>query len=433
MKKALHWFRDDLRLSDNPALCEAASVGALTCLYILEEGHRELGGAAKWWLHHSLAKLEKDLHANGVQLVFAKGKAQDILLTLEFDTITWNRRYTDTGIALDTQLKATLPHVKTFNSHLLREPWEIKEYKVFTPYWKASIAQGEFEAPLKTPKMQGNAPLHSLTLEALNLLPTTPNWAKNFNWQVGEQAAQTRLYAFLEEGLQGYAEHRDKPALPHSSRLAPHLRFGEISPRQIVSVLAAQAQSRDHTKFISEIGWREFSYHLLYHNPKLASENFNKKFDAFPWENNETAFTAWCKGQTGYALVDAGMRELWQTGFMHNRVRMVCASFLIKHLMQDWRKGESWFWDCLLDADPANNAASWQWVAGSGADAAPYFRIFNPIIQGAKFDEMGEYVRKFVPELRSIPTKDLFTPRNAIVENSQARDRALAGFAALSN
>jgi deoxyribodipyrimidine photo-lyase len=436
MKKTLHWFRDDLRLSDNPALCAAAAQGQLTCIYILESDQRALGGAALWWLHHSLTQLEADLKAHGVQLIFAKGKASEVLARFNMDLITWNRRYTAEGIATDKELKALFPHAKSFNGALLREPWEIKEYKVFTPFWKANLALGAFEAPLKTPLMQAAEPLPSENLNNWALLPTKPNWATQFEWQVGEKAAQTRLYGFIEEGLSGYAEHRDKPALPHSSRLAPHLRFGEISPRQIWSVVSSH-ESKDATKFLSEIGWREFSYHLLYHNPTLPHENFQKKFDSFPWARNERYMQAWQKGQTGYPIVDAGMRELWQTGFMHNRVRMICASFLIKHLLQDWRKGETWFWECLCDADSANNAASWQWVAGSGADAAPYFRIFNPIIQGEKFDPEGDYVRRFVPELKNVPNKYLHRPWDSpykidylapIVEHSEARDKALAAF-----
>lgn len=454
MNKLLHIFRDDLRLADNPALSYAAEHGALTCLYILEEGERQLGGASLWWLHHSLTLLKERLEAFGVQLIFKQGKAQDIVAALVeahgFTCVTWNRRYTASGIAIDTALKASLTcEVKSFNGNLLREPFDVKPYKVFTPYWRTHQVGG-YRAALAVPAFQGAALLESDDLASWELLPTKPNWAIGFDFEVGEQAAATRLEGFIADGLKGYAEGRNNPDRHHFSRLSPYLRFGEISPVQIFQRLSFEEPSQDISKFQAELGWREFSYHLLYHYPDLAWKNFNEKFDGFEYAQDNTALKAWQLGQTGYPIVDAGMRELWQTGFMHNRVRMVVASFLIKHLLIDWRLGEQWFWDCLLDADPANNAASWQWVAGTGADAAPYYRIFNPILQGDKFDPNGDYVKKFVPELAHMPAAFIHKPFDApllvlraagvtlggnypkpLVEHGFARERALNALSTL--
>jgi deoxyribodipyrimidine photo-lyase len=314
--------------------------------------------------------------------------------------------------------------------------------------------------PLPTKKISAFKPpssLNSLSLEDLSLLPKR-DWAKHFpeTWSQGEQGAQEKLDNFFESAFSGYAEGRNRPDYRSTSLLAPHLRFGEISIRDVfqrageAAHLNPKISDADLRSFRSELGWREFSNHLLFHNPALASENYNRTFDAFPWADNAPALHAWQRGLTGYPIVDAGMRELWQTGFMHNRVRMIVASFLIKHLLIDWRFGENWFWDTLLDADPANNAASWQWVAGSGADAAPYYRIFNPMLQGEKFDPDGTYVRKYVPELAALRAPAIHTPWLAspadlraanvslgktyplpIVDHAAARERALGAFKAL--
>ena len=256
------------------------------------------------------------------------------------------------------------------------------------------------------------ASLRPIKLESLGFLPTKPDWAGGLRatWTPGEGGARKQLSLFIAKRLSGYAAGRDRPDLSVTSGLSPHLRFGEISPRQVWHAVARAAEDGtaphgDVEKFLSELGWREFSYHLLFHNPDLATANFDDRFDAFPWAKDTKALRAWQRGRTGYPIVDAGLRELWHTGVMHNRVRMIAASFLIKHLLIDWRQGEQWFWDTLVDADPANNAASWQWVAGSGADAAPYFRIFNPVLQGAKFDPEGTYVRRWVPELAKLSTQ----------------------------
>ena len=473
----LVWFRTDLRLADNPALRRAAERGApLVCLYILDEGgdRRPPGGASRWWLHQSLAALAQDLARHSVTLHLLRGDPARIVPDLArrcgAGLVVWNRRYGAAERALDGALKNDLKAggvaAESFNSHLLREPWQVKgaatgqPYKVFTPYWKASLALGAFEAPLPAPGgLTGWAgDVGGLPLDALGLLPTRPDWAGGLRatWTPGEAGARARLAAFLDRDIRGYAERRDMPAESVTSRLSPHLAFGEIGPRQIVQALAfarsagdTPASERDEAKFLSELGWREFAYHVLFSHPALAREPMNPRFAAFPWHEDAGALAAWQRGRTGYPLVDAGMRELWQTGTMHNRVRMVVASFLIKHLGIDWRAGEAWFWDTLVDADPASNPFSWQWVAGCGADAAPYYRIFNPMLQGLKFDSAGAYVRRFVPELAALPDEHIHAPWQApagvlaragvrlgqtyprpIVEHGAARDRAMADYRA---
>lgn len=473
------WFRDDLRLNDNPALRAAVETGLpVLALYILDEtsnGIRPLGAASKWWLHHSLASLAKSLADRGLELLLLKGPAapliNDLVAKIQPSFIFWNRRYGKAERDLDAKIKADClasgVEAKSFNGALLYEPWEVTTktggpMKVFTPFWRA--AQALMPPALPRPGPTGQivsvkppASLNSLSLEQLSLLPK-PEWAKHFRetWSPGEQGARKKLDTFFEGAFGGYAEGRNRPDYRSTSLLAPHIRFGEISIREIFHRAGDAAKANpaisdaDLRSFRSELGWREFSTHLLFHNPALATENFNRTFDAFPWRHNAPALQAWQKGMTGYPIVDAGMRELWLTGFMHNRVRMIVASFLIKHLLVDWRHGEEWFWDTLLDADPANNAASWQWVAGSGADAAPYYRIFNPMLQGEKFDPDGTYVRRYVPELAGLRAPAIHTPWLAssadlraanvhlgktyprpIVDHATAREQALAAFKTL--
>lgn len=477
----LFWFRDDLRLADNPALDAAIATGLPVHLfYILDQSDRHtraLGGAQLWWLHHALETLSAAIAEKGGTLSLYRGDPSDLLPKLakgyDADGVFWNRRYHKAQIALDKELKSSLEAsgvpVKSFNGHLLREPWDVKSktgtpMKVFTPFWKAARENFEPASPLKSPKAIVSPPVSAkapkpVKLSALELLPTKPNWATEFGaeWQPGETGAKAKLDQFLKKGLVGYAENRNRPDMPSTSRLAPHLRFGDISIRQVwhaaqlaVSSGKSKASSEDLRVFTSELGWREFSYHLLFNQEDLGRINVQRRFDEFPWKNDKKLLKAWQKGMTGYPIVDAGMRELWRTGFMHNRVRMIVASFLVKHLLIDWRIGEDWFWDTLLDADLANNAASWQWVAGSGADAAPYFRIFNPMLQGEKFDPDGEYVRKYVPELKNMSNRNIHAPWLAkplelqeagvklgktyphpIVEHDFARDRALSAFKSL--
>jgi deoxyribodipyrimidine photo-lyase len=444
------WFRNDLRLADNPAVAEAARLGApVAALYVLDdesEGVRPLGGASRWWLHHALAALEADLARHSVILQVARGAAREVLAgaveALAPAAVLWNRRYDAAGIAVDTAVKADIRargiRADSYNASLLYEPWQVKSrtgdpLKVFSPFWRAAQVLGEPPAPLPAPdRFAGGgsktAIPGALSLDALQLLPRKPDWAGGLreSWSPGEAGARALLDDFLASGLKGYAANRDRPDLPSTSRLSPHLCFGEISPVGIVDAVAlasahrSDISAKDAEKFRAELGWREFSYHLLGQFPELAVRNFQASFDRFPWRSDAAALTAWQRGRTGYPIVDAGMRQLWHTGWMHNRVRMIVASFLVKHLLIDWRDGEAWFWDTLVDADRANNTASWQWVAGSGADAAPYFRIFNPMLQGVKFDPAGDYVRAFVPELGGVPADIIHQPWSATAQRLSA-------------
>ncbi len=456
------WLRQDLRLHDNPALFAAAARGAVVPVYILDDetaGKWRLGGASRWWLHHSLSSLSNELRKFNIHLIIKKGNPQNILERMSIetgaDTVMWNRCYEPYATARDanikTHLKAKGMHVESFNASLLFEPWEIKNqqggfFKVFTPFWKHCLNKPPPSPPLPIPIIiNGHSKfISSDTLDNLNLLPTKPDWASGLRttWKVGEHAAQQQLTHFLNDGLARYDGGRDIPSQNNTSRLSPHLHFGEISPRQIwYQISECSEKLGGHVnKYLAEIGWREFSYHLLYHFPELPHAPFNPKFTHFTWQENERSFNKWRMGQTGYPLVDAGMRELWHTGIMHNRVRMVTASFLTKHLRIDWRKGEAWFWDTLVDADLAANAASWQWVAGCGADAAPYFRIFNPYTQSEKFDPQGEYIKQWIPELRSLSSSEIHKPWNytkhytkPIIEHDTARKEALAAYAALKD
>jgi deoxyribodipyrimidine photo-lyase len=452
-RPVLVWFRDDLRVADHPALSAAVKSGSpVVCLYVLEEnapGVRPLGAAAKWWLAGSLRALSEALAARGGELVLRRGATKTVIPAVVRETgaraVLWNRRIEGAKAddAIASELTKQNIDVQTFQAALLHEPPLIGKsgtpLQVFTPFWRTLQETVSPRTPLPAPKtVNGVKGVASDKLDSWQLEPTRPDWAGGMRdfWTRGEAGAQQRLAQFLDEEISGYATQRDRPDLPATSRLSPHLRFGEVSPFQVwhaAKMVADRtpARSRDVDKFLSEVGWREFSYHLLCQRPDLATENIDKRFDRFPWHTDSKALRAWQKGQTGYPIVDAGMRQLWQTGWMHNRVRMVVASFLVKHLLIDWRDGERWFWDTLVDADPANNPASWQWVAGCGADAAPYFRVFNPALQSEKFDPHGDYVRKFVPELSGAGTlfsKDYPDP---IVEHKFARDRALKAFASL--
>ncbi len=462
------WLRDDLRLHDNPALVAAAARdGAVVPLYVLDEesdGLRHLGGASRWWLHHSLDALSQAFADLGSPLVLRRGAPLNVVGEIVRETgakaLFWNRRYDAAGIEVDRRIKAGMRDggltVESFSANLLHEPWELatgsgQPYRVFTPFWKAARQAPAPRAPLPAPKRL-DAPGKAVpgnSLGTWNLLPRTVDWAGGLRetWTPGEAGARARLAAFLDGSLSGYSSRRDRPDRNSTSMLSPHLRFGEIGPVQISHAALARGDGRDVHKFLAEVGWREFSYHLLFHNPDLATRNYRSRFDAMPWRRAPAQLEAWKRGQTGYPVVDAGMRQLWHTGWMHNRVRMVAASLLIKHLLIDWREGEAWFWDTLVDADPANNPASWQWVAGSGADAAPYFRIFNPVLQGEKFDPSGDYVRRWVPEIAKLPDKHLHSPWTAsagtlrdagvelgrtypapIVDHAMARHRALEAF-----
>lgn len=470
-KPALVLFRNDLRIADNGALIAAADTEKpILAAFVLDEesdGVRPMGGASLWWLHHSLVAHSKKLEKLGVKLVLRRGAMQsvvnDLIADSGADTVFWNRRYEPGGMAADAEMKRALRDdgftVESFDGQLLHEPSRLSTgagsfYKVFTPFWKALTAGPEPCDPADPPKkLKGySGKVSSENLDDLVPLPSKPDWAGGLrdSWTPGEDGAAALLEEFLPENIKGYAEGRDFPARPSTSRLSPHLAHGEITPRQIFAALrdeAKKAPGGDLATFRKEIGWREFCHHLLFHNPQLCKKNFQASFDDFPWVFDAKSLRAWQRGQTGYPIVDAGMRELWHTGAMHNRVRMIAASFLTKHLLIDWRQGERWFWDTLVDADAASNPGNWQWVAGCGADAAPYFRIFNPVLQGEKFDGDGRYVRQWVPELENLPDRYLHKPWDApaatlekagvtlgktyprpIVDHAKARERALAAY-----
>jgi len=468
------WFRRDLRLSDNPALQRALTLDRpVIPVFVLDEtpGIRSPGAASNWWLGRSLAMLAEALAARGSRLILRRGPAAEVITGLVAETgashVLWNRLYDPGVIDRDAALKRSLREagrtVASFNASLLTEPWTVlnksgEPFKVFTPYWRAARPLLQLEqsdaAPARLPGPVGWPA--SAALRDWQLQPTAPDWSTGFDsWNPGEDGAARQLEAFLETGLANYADGRDRPAAGAVSRLSPHLHFGEIGPRQVWAAVALAEARRPSVaaaadKFRAELGWREFSHALLYQRPDLETSNFKPAFDRFPWREDPVGLRAWQRGATGYPMVDAGMRELWTTGVMHNRVRMLVASFLVKHLLIDWRHGEAWFWDTLLDADRAANAASWQWVAGSGADAAPYFRIFSPMGQGEKFDPDGAYVRRWVPELARIRGPAVHAPwtlspmelRAAgvtlghtyplpIVDHARARERALAALATI--
>lgn len=453
------WFRQDLRLTDNPALTAAAECGPIIPVFILDDetpGAWKIGGAGRWWLHHSLKSLSEELARLGAPLLLLRGQAADVLIKLAAQTkareIYWNRCYEPWAIDRDKAIKAALKaqHIKVVstNGTLLVEPWEIKTkaggpYKVFTPFWRAARQALDSGQPLAAPKKLvgcdfalGNEPL-----ESWNLLPSAPDWAGGLRdtWNPGEEGAQARLHKFIDQILLRYHEGRDYPGEEKTSRLSPYLHWGEISPRQVWHALdIANLDDANIEKFRSELGWREFSYHLLYHFREIPEQNLRPEFDILPWNQDQTMLKAWQEGRTGYPIIDAGMRELWATGWMHNRVRMITASFLVKHLLLPWQDGARWFWDTLVDADLANNSASWQWVAGCGADAAPFFRIFNPTLQGKKFDPEGHYVRRWLPELAELPPSKIQQPwlldpapegyPSPIIDLSYGRQKALDAY-----
>jgi len=468
------WFRDELRLSDHPALHAAAATGApVICLYVLDERPRPLGGAGRWWLAQSLRSLRKSLLALGSPLVLRQGPAARGIPELARETgaaaVYVNDIAQAPRQAATEQVARALAQIgvksQTFPGDLLVPPSAIRNkdgrsLRVFTPFWRRLQSLGDPPRPLPAPDRLAAGPsVTGDTFESWRLEPSRPDWAGGLreNWTPGEASAQARLKTFLGDGVAGYASDRDRLDRDGTSRLSPHLAFGEISPRQIWNAARFAAAERPHLardieKFLSELGWREFCRHLLFDVPDLARRNLQNAFDAFPWKRDDAALRAWQRGRTGYPIVDAGMRELWRSGVMHNRVRMVAASFLVKHLLIDWREGERWFWDTLVDADAGSNPANWQWVAGCGADAAPYFRVFNPVLQGEKFDPHGAYVRRWVPELARLPDQLIHQPWRAtpielaaagvelgttypspIVDHKQARERALAAFAKVRN
>jgi deoxyribodipyrimidine photo-lyase len=459
------WFRNDLRLDDNPALDAARAGAPLVALYVLDDDSASdwrMGAASRWWLHHSLEALAADLAKLGVALTLRRGRAEFALEGLIAETgaraVYWNRLYEPWAMRRDGELKARLRAsgltVESFNGSLLFEPTHLRNkagdhFKVFSPFWRACLATGGPSAPLAAPRKLVAAPAPSSdALADWRLLPTKPDWAGGLRetWRAGEKAARLRLAGFLKNTVGDYKVARDFMAQEGVSHLSPHLHFGEISPRRVWAETMG-AVGDVGLPFLRELGWREFCHHLLVASPHMPELPLDQRFADFPWAKNAKAFDAWTKGRTGYPLVDAAMRELWLTGYMHNRARMVAASFLVKHLLLPWQDGERWFWDTLVDADLANNSGGWQWVAGCGADAAPYFRVFNPVLQGEKFDPEGDYVRRYVPELAKLPARWIHRPHEApeealaaagvrlgktyprpIVDHASARARALAAF-----
>jgi deoxyribodipyrimidine photo-lyase len=450
---ALFWFRRDLRLADNPGLAAAAAGGRpIIPVFIHDPAHDRRGGALDWWLHHSLEALDTSLRKLGSRLIVRQGDAAALIPKLAEETgaeaVYCNRLEEPWAVAqqerIDAMLRAGGRAMVIGNAALLFELGSVtngsgQPFRVFTPFWKACLREHPPASPLDAP--ESLPPVDDgLLSDRLDLLPTKPDWAGGLRaaWTPGEDHARAVLDRFIADRLVGYAGHRDVPGEDATSALSPYLRFGEIGPRQVFHAIRnAAPPSHDADRFLAELGWREFSYHLLASFPDLPNRPLRGEFARFPWRDDPAAEAAWQKGQTGIPLVDAGMRQLWTTGWMHNRVRMIVASFLVKNLLIPWQKGEAWFWDTLVDADLANNSASWQWVAGCGADAAPYFRIFNPVLQGEKFDPKGAYVRRWCPELARIPDRFIHTPWEAgrpkpIVDLAASRTRALEALATIS-
>lgn len=472
---SLVWFRYDLRVADNPALEAAVQHGGPVIPVYLwapeEEEGWSPGAASRWWLHQSLTRFAAHLQERKSRLVIRRGQSLSTLQALMQETgaqaVFWNRRYEPPIIKRDTAIKNALSadgrHVESFNTGLLFEPHAIrntagKPFQVFTPFWKTCLSLAEPTAPLSAPshlpapaQWPGSEPLGNLQLES------AIDWAGGIRaaWCPGKDGARRELQRFLDDAVTGYSKYRDRPDKMQTSRLSPYLHFGEISPRQVWYAVQKYASKHPAIQcsaetYLRQLGWREFAHHLLFHFPHTGDHPLRPEFADFPWRDNTTDLTAWQRGQTGYPLVDAGMRELWSTGWMHNRVRMVVASFLVKDLLLPWQAGARWFWDTLVDADLANNTLGWQWVAGCGADAAPYFRIFNPVSQGEKFDLHGDYVRRWVPELGRLPVDWIHKPWEAptnvlaeagvklgatypepIIDHHSARIRALAALAKL--
>ncbi len=431
-RTAIVWYRRDLRLSDNPALRRAVDeADAIVPVYIHDDGERDWapGAASRWWLHHSLEALAGALRDKDSRLVIRRGEPLEVLRGLIDETgattVYWNRLYEPHAVARDKKIKAALRDdgidAHSEKAALLLEPWEVETgsgdpYKVFTPFWRAALKKLPPPEALNAPRTlrpPGDWP-DGLEPAALELLPEI-DWASGFTevWTPGEEAARQRLETFVAGALRDYDETRDLPAVDGVSQLSPHLHFGEISPRHAWHRAAAHADEfpDGSEAWLRELGWREFAHHILYHFPRTSDEPMYEKYRDFPWrDGGEDMLRAWQRGRTGIPIVDAGMRQLWHVGWMHNRVRMIVASLLVKNIRLHWLNGARWFWDTLVDADLASNSMGWQWSAGCGADAAPYFRIFNPVRQGERFDKKGEYVRRWVPELAGLPDKYVHEP-----------------------
>ena len=464
------WFRRDLRLADNAALTAAAASGApVLPVFVLDRDRpRTPGGAGLWWLDRSLKALAAALEAAGSPLVLRCAPTVETLKAVAAEcgaqALHFSQLYEGEDAGLEAEVVRALGEAgvpaTAHRGSLLTEPGEVKTgsgepFKVYGPFWRALHAQLR-DVETLPPVHKLRPPAKAVSSEPLSiwkLAPRVPDWSLDFAGTPGEAGATEALQAFIHAGLARYQLERSQPAQASTSRLSPHLHWGEVSSRQVWSAACAAAEAHGHEdqreKFLSELAWRDFSHTVLAAHPRLGSENYLARLGALRWREDLAGFKAWTRGATGYPIVDAGMRELWRSGWMHNRVRMITGSFLIKDLLVDWRRGEQWFWDCLVDADEANNGINWQWVAGTGPDASPFFRVFNPVAQSAKFDADGDYIRKWVPELARLPTKHLHAPWEApvealaqagvklgetyprpIVDHGEARDRALAAYQA---
>jgi len=469
-KLGIHWFRLDLRLNDNPSINYLTSVvDKIIPIYIYED-NIEIGEASKCWLEKSLENLHIDLSKLNSKLYVFRGNPKKIINNIISDNnisiVSWNRLYDKHSIERDKGIKSSLIkksiNCNSFNGYLLSEPWEIKNksgsfFRVFTPFWKANFERlsNILEPQSSKKNIFYNEDINSsLTINELALNTPKKEWMNKIlsNWDIGENAAKLKLKKFISNKLYNYGIGRDRPDTDFTSKMSPHLHFGEISPKTIFSkVINSSIDEDNKKKFLSEIGWRDFSYNLLFHYPEMTELPIQSKFTKFPWLKNKKSLMTWKQGNTGIPIVDAGMRQLYQMGWMHNRVRMIVGSFLTKNLLLHWKEGERWFNDTLVDADIGSNSAGWQWISGSGADASPYFRIFNPILQGKKFDPKGEYVKKFIPSLKKIPEKFIHSPwemtieqqkvynfilgrdyPKPIVDLSDTRKRALAAFKKIS-
>ncbi len=474
---SLFLFRNDLRLKDNAALTAAVSAGdAVVPVYIFDEDddHWSMGSASRWWLYHSLSALSAEIERLGGQLFLRKGNTLDVLQQIVDEAgvsrLFFSRSYEPRQRKIEDAIYerwCKRLEVKRYGGYLLFEPEQVltgqgQAYKVFTPFWKACLSK-QVPQPGKQHNFKATdfcqKKIETEQLDHWQLLPARPDWAAGFreHWQPGEHGAMQALNEFIETALTNYEEDRNRPDRSGTSRLSPHLHFGEIAPVRVWHDIR-QASAGDKLmaeqgmSYLRELGWRDFANHLLYKWPNLPDQPFRTEFSDFPWQQDNPGLRAWQQGETGYPIVDAGMRQLWHSGWMHNRVRMIVGSFLVKHLLIHWREGESWFWDTLVDADLANNAAGWQWVAGSGADAAPYFRVFNPILQGKKFDPDGDYVRHWVPELAKLSRRYIHEPWQAdpqtlaaagielgknypqpLIDHGLGRKRALDAFASFKN
>jgi deoxyribodipyrimidine photo-lyase len=456
-RPVLLWLRRDLRLKDNPALAAAAATGRPVIPVFIRPAANEIGGASAWWLGRSLQAFSKDLAALGSRLVLRSGSAKEVLPALAAESgaaaLAFNQSHEPAQIATDQAVMRACQSLEMIErrANRLHDPWSIKtgtggSFKVFTPFWRKLSAEYRPPAPLPIPRTLP-APASWPQGEDLDRWQVTDRWASGFGeeWSPGEAGAEARLKRLLRTA-KNYAKERDRPDRDGTSRLSPHLAWGEIGVHEIWRRLD-DALGADAEPFLRQLGWRDFNSHLLYHFPELPSRPWNAAFARFPFVKDPRGLKAWQRGQTGYPIVDAGMRQLWTTGWMHNRVRMIVASFLIKDQMIDWRQGEDWFWDTLVDADLGQNAGNWQWVAGSGADAAPYFRIFNPLSQSRKFDPDGAYIRRWVPELARLDSDAIHAPWEAtpldlaaagvvlgrdyptpILDHAEARERALAAY-----